>query len=172
MRPGREAVKIPVIGPCQTAMHLAAMLGHKFSVVTVLRRLRSQFENTAALCGLSTKLASVRSVDIPVLELEADLDHTKQRLVQEAAHAVEHDGAEAIIFGCTGLMGCAVAVRAGLLARGIDVPVIDPIPAAVSIAAALVRVRLSHSKLTYPPPPRKRLVGYHDIRLPALIAAE
>lgn len=172
MRPGREAVRIPVIGPCQTAMHIAAMLGHKFSVVTVLRRLRPQFENTAALCGLSTKLASVRWVDIAVLELEQDLEHTRQRLVEEATQAVEHEGAEAIIFGCTGLMGCAAAVRAGLLARGIDVPVIDPIPTAVSIAAALARVGLSQSKVTYPPPPRKRLVGYDDIRLPALMAGE
>ncbi|MGO8141101.1 hypothetical protein AB9F34_34440, partial [Rhizobium leguminosarum] len=51
----------------------------------------------------------------------------------------EEDGAEALVFGCTGLMGCAFALREGLLAHGIDVPFIDPIPAAVSFAAALVR---------------------------------
>ena len=44
--------------------------------------------------------------------------------VEEAVKAVEDDGAEAIIFGCTGLLGCAEAVRKGLLAKGIDVPVI------------------------------------------------
>jgi allantoin racemase len=172
LRPNREVVSIPVIGPAQTGMHVAAMLGHKFSVLTVLRRLRSTFENTAALTGLAGKLASVRSVDIPVLELEEDLSRTRAMLVEEAIKAVEQDGAEAILFGCTGLMGCADSVREGLLAHGIDVPVVDPIPNAVVVAAALARVGLSHSKLTYPMPPRKQLIGYPAIRLPIAMAAE
>jgi allantoin racemase len=171
LRATREVVSIPVLGPAETAMHVAAMLGHRFSVVTVLRRLRAQFENEAAVYGLSGKLASVRHVDIPVLELEDDLVDTRARLVDQAVIAVEQDGAEAIIFGCTGLMGCAAAVREGLLARGIDIPVIDPIPTAVSVAAALARVGLSQSKLTYPMPPKKELVGY-GFTLPAAIAAE
>ncbi|MBN9016000.1 MAG: aspartate/glutamate racemase family protein [Rhizobiales bacterium] len=171
LRAVREVVSIPVLGPAETAMHIAAMLGHRFSVVTVMRRLRAQFENEAAVYGLSTKMASVRHVDIPVLELEDDLPVTQARLVEQAMIAVEHDGAEAVIFGCTGLLGCASAVRAGLLAKGIDIPVIDPIPTAVSIAAALARVGLSQSKLTYPAPPEKEMVGYTDM-LPAAIAAE
>jgi len=32
----REMVSIPVIGPAQTSMHIATMLGHRFSVVGVL----------------------------------------------------------------------------------------------------------------------------------------
>ncbi|WP_029076208.1 aspartate/glutamate racemase family protein [Kaistia adipata] len=171
LRAAREVVSIPVLGPAETAMHVAAMLGHRFSVVTVLRRLRAQFENAAAVYGLSTKLASVRHVDIPVLELEDDLVSTRARLVEQAVIAVEQDGAEAIIFGCTGLMGCAGAVREGLLAKGIDIPVIDPIPTAVSVAAALARAGLSQSKLTYPMPPKKELVGY-GFTLPSAIAAE
>lgn len=172
LRPARETVSIPVLGPGQTGMLVAAMFGHKFSVVTVLRRLRPSFENTAALAGLSSKLASVRSVDIPVLELEADLARTEAMLVEEAIKAVEQDGAEAIIFGCTGLLGCAAAVREGLLARSIDVPVIDPIPNAVMVAAAMARVGLAQSKLTYPMPPAKQLIGYPAITLPFALAAE
>jgi len=172
LRSSREVVTIPVLGPAQTGMHVASMLGHKFSVITVLRRLRASFENTATIAGLGTKLASVRSVDIPVLELERDLDRTKAALIEEAVIAVERDGAEALIFGCTGLMGCAGAVRDGLLKRGIDVPVVDPIPTAISIAAALVRSGLSHSKLTFPAPPAKELLGYADIRLEPRLAAE
>jgi allantoin racemase len=172
LRPSREIVSIPVIGPGQTGMLIAAMLGHTFSVVTVLRRLRPSFENTAALAGLSGKLASVRAVDIPVLALEADLDRTRRLLVDEAAKAVEQDGAEAILFGCTGLLGCAAAVREGLLARGIDLPVIDPIPNAVAVAAAMARLGLAQSKRTYPAPPAKLLIGYPDIAPPIARAAE
>nr|WP_210320333.1 aspartate/glutamate racemase family protein [Pseudaminobacter soli] len=172
LRAAREVATIPVLGPCETGMHVAAMLGHRFSVLTVMRRLRASFENQAAVAGLASKLSSVRSVDIPVLELEADLDRTKEMLIREGIRAVEEDGAEALIFGCTGLMGCAASLRDGLLARGIDVPVVDPIPTAVSIAAALVRSNLSQSKYTFPLPPEKQLLGYDDIRLPRAIAAE
>lgn len=169
MRPARECVTIPVLGPCQTAMHLAGMLGHRFSVITVLRRLRASFENTAMLNGLTNHMASCRAVDIPVLELETDMAATRAALIEEARKAVEQDGAEAVIFGCTGLFGCAGAVREGLLAQGIDIPVIDPIPAAVHVAAALTRAGLAHSKLTYPLPPEKPMPGYE---MPTLHAAE
>lgn len=170
LRPAREAVRIPVLGPCQTGMHIAAMLGHKFSIVTVMRRLRPGFENQAAVAGLTSRLASVRSVDIPVLELEKDMAATRAALVDEAQKAVEIDGAEAIIFGCTGLLGCAAGVREGLLMRGIDIPVIDPIPTAVNVAVALVRSHLSHSELTFPLPPIKAMPGYEfmpDLHLKA-----
>jgi allantoin racemase len=159
----REAVKIPVLGPSQTAMHVASMLGHRFSVVTVLRRLRGQFEQAAAAYGVAASVASVRAVDIPVLDLERDLATTQRALVAEAERAVVDDGADTIIFGCTGMMGCAVAVRDGLRERGIDVPVIDPVPTAVAMAAAMVRARLSQSKTAYPTPPPKHIIGYNAI---------
>ncbi len=84
------------------------------------------------------------------------------------------DGADYIIFGCTGMLGCADAVRDGMLRDGLDVPVIDPVPAAVSVAAALVRSRLAHSKRAYPAPPKKNVVGYADIGISveSRIAAE
>ena len=171
LRPARECVTIPVLGPGQTAMHVAAMLGHRFSIVTVLRRLRPSFENAAAVHGLAGRMASCRAIDIPVLELGTDMEATRAALVEEAAKAVELDGAEAVIFGCTGLLGCAGAVRDGLRARGIDIPVIDPIPTAVNMAAALARSGLSHSRLTFPAPPAKPMPGY-DMPDLSLRAAE
>jgi allantoin racemase len=165
----RECVSIPVLGPMQTAMGIAAMMGHKFSVVTALSRILPMIENEAAVYGMTGKLSSARSVDIPVLELEKDLAATKRALIAEAKRAVLDDGADYIIFGCTGMLGCAAAVRDGL-----DVPVIDPVPVTVNVAAALVRSRLAHSKRAYPEPPKKNVVGYADIGIGAesRIAAE
>ena len=106
------------------------------------------------------KMASVRSVDIPVLEFEQDLDRTKAALAEVAVRAVEEDGADAIIFGCTRMLGCADAVRAGLLAKGYDIPVIDPVLLAVRMAAALIESGVSHSKIIYEKPPIKPVTGY------------
>ena len=163
----RECVTIPVLGPMQTAMSLAAMLGHKFSVVTVLNRILPMIETQAAVYGFTSKLASARSVNIPVLELEKDMAATRRALVAAAKKAVVEDGADYIIFGCTGMMGCAEAVHEGLLQEGFDVPVIDPVPTAVNMAAAVVRSTLSHSKQAYPMPPAKVIKSYGAIGLGA-----
>ncbi len=158
---GREAVAIPVLGPSQTSMHLACLLGHRFSIVTVLERSVAPFEEQARRYGVAERLASVRWVDIPVLDLGLDRDRLVGDLVRESEAAVERDGAHVIVFGCTGMLGCAGEVRAALggLGHG-GVPVIDPIPAAVRVAEALVDLGLSHSKRTYPPPPSKPIAGY------------
>jgi allantoin racemase len=171
---GRECVTIPVLGPMQTAMSLAGMLGVRFSVVTVLSRIKPTIATQAAIYGLSAKFASARAVDIPVLDLEKDIAATQRALVAEARKCVVEDGADAIIFGCTGMLGCAAAVREGLLAQGLDVPVIDPVPTAINVAAALVQSGLSHSKQTYRAPPVKTVLGYSHIGLgePAKAAAE
>ncbi len=160
LRPGRECVSIPVLGPAETSMHLASMLGHSFSVLTVLERLRPMFENAAMVNGVGGKLASVRAVDVPVLELEEDPQKVRRLLTEQGRLAVVEDHADVLIFGCTGMLGCADAVREGLLAQGIDVPVIDPVPATIQVAAAIARAGLTQSKRTYPQPPEKAIIGY------------
>jgi len=161
MKPGREAVSIPVLGPGQATMHLAAVLGHRFSVITVIENCIPMMENQARVYGVAEKLASVRAVHIPVLELEQDQQRLTDALVEQSVMAIEDDGAHAIIFGCTGMIGCAQEVQQGLARRGYGgVPVIDPMPATIKLAEALVDLGLSHSKRTYATPPTKRVVGY------------
>lgn len=156
----REAVSIPVIGPSQTAMHVAGLLGHRFSFITVLDRLKALVDKLVAGYGLTDTFASFRAVDIPVLDIGHDLAGLNAALSREAIAAVKHDGADVIVLGCTGFLGCADAMRSALVAAGCDVPVIDPIPLAVHMADALVKTGLSHSKRAYPAPGRKRLAGY------------
>ena len=161
MEAAREMVSIPVVGPAQTSMHVAAMLGHRFSIVGVLEADAPPFYEHAVKAGVATRLASVRAVNIPVLELEDDRERLVGALVEQAAKAVEEDGAHVIIFGCTGMAGLARDVEEGLTKRGIpDVPVIDPGLLAFKIAEALAGMGLSHSKRTYPQPPEKEIVGY------------
>ena len=165
MDAGREATGITVLGPAQVSMHLAAMLGHRFSIVTVLDAVVPLLDDLARKYGLAEKLCSIRVVDIPVLELT---DHARmaQALADEAVKAVEEDGAHAIVFGCTGMRGCAAGLRASLAERGYPgIPVIDPVVAAFKIAEALVDLGLTPSKRTYPTPRPKALPGYEQLAL-------
>ncbi len=156
----RELVSIPVIGPCETSMHVAAMLGHKFSVITVLERIIPELELHAQKYGVGWKLASARSIDLPVLDLEKGRDQFVGRMVAEAVAAIEEDGAHVIVLGCTGLAGLDEQVKRGLSKVGYVVPVIDPASIALKMAEALVDANLTHSKRTYPHPPEKEIVGY------------
>lgn len=156
----REVVSIPVVGPCETSMHVAAMLGHKFSVITVLERLIPELELHAQKYGVGWKLASARSVDLPVLDLEKGREQFVDLMVERAAEAVEEDGAHVIVLGCTGLAGLDAQVKSGLSKAGYEVPVIDPASIALKMAEALVDAKLTHSKRTYPQPPEKEIVGY------------
>lgn len=160
MDAAREVVGIPVLGPCLTSMHTAALLAHRFSVVTVMDRLIHAFERRASVYGLTT-MASARSVEIPVLDLESHQEESLQRLTRESITAIEQDGAHAIVFGCTGMLGWAADLQAALEHAGYPgVPVIDPVPATIRVAAALVRSGLTHSGRTYPPPPAKPRPGW------------
>ncbi len=160
LKPCREAVSVPVLGPGESSMHLAAMLGHRFSIVTVLDSVKPMLSNLTRIYGVHEKLASIRIVDIPVLELEERMGELQPKLAEVAQQAIEEDGADVILLGCTGFLGCAEAMRSHLLAAGHDVPVIDPIPATLCVAEAVVKAGLRHSKRTYATPRPKTMVGY------------
>ncbi|MCY4361373.1 MAG: aspartate/glutamate racemase family protein [Gammaproteobacteria bacterium] len=156
----REVVSIPVLGPCQTSMYAAGMLAHSFGFITVLGRLRPLIDNMVSKYGIDAKYVSFQAINIPVLEISHDPAKLNEALTEKAILSVQQDGADAIILGCTGFLGCAVAMRRGLLDAGLDVPVIDPIPLAVHVAEALVKTGLSHSRRTWPLPDIKGLAGY------------
>ena len=65
----REMFDFPIIGPAQTSMHTACQLGHKFSVITIFDSMLNMAEKQVHEYGLDHHLASVRAINIPVLEL-------------------------------------------------------------------------------------------------------
>jgi len=153
--PGLEAAKeistIPVVGIEEATLHMAAMLGAKFSIMTPRKqRIASKCEHVH-LRGLSHFLASVRSLDLSVAETDADPAKTKQRLMEVAKTAVEIDGAEVIIMGCAGMAGYAEEIE-----QTLNIKVLDPAAVALKTAEAMTDLGLSHSKVgLFAVPPEK-----------------
>jgi allantoin racemase len=147
----REAVSIPVVGIEESTLHMAAMLGHKFSIMTSrCQRVPSRMEHVVRL-GLESRLASVRPLEMSVLEMDAEPERAKARIMEVAGAAVQQDGAEVIILGCAGLAGYA-----GDIERELGVVVLDPTPIALKTAELLVSLGLRHSKHgLYATPPAK-----------------
>ena len=145
----RELVSIPVLGPCESSMLLAASLGHKFSVLTIFDSLIAGQEHLASRVGVREKLASVRATGIPVLELMKDPPATKARLIDVARACVEEDRADAFLFGCMTMsfldMGDEISAEVGA-------PAVNAGKAALKHAETLVSMGLAHSKTAWPLP--------------------
>jgi allantoin racemase len=146
----RELTSIPVIAPLQTCLAVASTLGDMFGVVTVLRNLVPIIHRKAKEYGYDQSLAGIRSIDIPVLELEHNRRQVVEALVSESKKLVEADHADSVILGCTGLLGVAKEVQ-----DHVDVPILDPVPISVRFAEMLVATGLSRSGKAFPPPPKK-----------------
>ncbi len=154
VKAAREIVDIPVVGAAEPSMLFACSLGQRFSVVTVLENVIPMIENIAKVLGVYEKLASVRSVNIPVLELH-DRDKLKSALYEEMLKAIKEDNAHVLILGCTGMMGVANDLHEMLKKDGYDVPVIDPAAASIKFLEALIGLGVKQSRLTYMKPPEK-----------------
>lgn len=150
LQAAREAVAIPVLGSCETTLHIAATLGHKFAVVTVLDRVRPLLEHRAQIYGVVGKLACVRAVNVSVLQIESDIDGLVGALVEQSKAAIGQDHADTIVLGCTGFVGLGEAVAATLRGAGMCAPVLDPLQTAVGFGVSLVALGLAHSQIAYP----------------------
>jgi allantoin racemase len=141
-------------------MIVAASLGHRFSILTTLERTLHLNEQQALAYGVASKLASLRSVDFPVLRLREDISELVERLVAQGKAAIEEDGAHVLLFGCTGMKHVADSVAVALRSDGFDVPIVEPLTTAIRYAEMLLLLGLRPSKITYPLPPSKTIVGY------------
>ena len=137
----REITGKIVLGPAETSMSVALHLGAKFSVVSVLPNTPHWVRWQARKLGIESRLASAIGVDIPVLGLEKDLEQTADEIIRAAKAAIERDGAEVIVLGCTGMVALTEAVR-----QKISVPLVEPAATTFKMAELLVKLGLCHHR--------------------------
>jgi allantoin racemase len=155
--PGLDAAKeisdIPVIGIEESTMHIAAMLGHKFSITTAFRSRVPTRELHVRERGLESAYASTLVMNMSVLDMDANPEKAKARILELARTAVQEDGAEVIVLGCAGLAGYAEDIE-----RELGAIVLDPTSVAFKIAEAIVDLGLRHSKVgRFAKPPAKEI---------------
>ena len=140
---GRELLDMPVVGIFQSTVMMAAMLGYRFTAVTMSDYLCERYRQMAAHYGLggrwlpgnywmdSSREAAYHGYD--------QLDSFKKNFTEVARQAI-HDGASAIIPLSNGVLSQAYA--SGLTKSGIDgVPVLDCVAIALKTAEALVDLK-------------------------------
>lgn len=152
MEAARELVSIPVLGSGQASMHVAAQLGSRFSIIAPGSGGGSRAYENSRKYGLGASHASTRGVGLSVMDLARDREQTLTRIAEIGREAVEQDRADVLILGC---MSMAFHDITGELGERIGVPVVNPVPASLSLAELLARTGLSHSRVAYPAPPSR-----------------
>ena len=161
LKPARELTDLPVVGTAEAGMLFATALAQRFSVVTILPNIVPLIFDLARVLSVHEKVASVRDIGVCVASIKGARESGEgvRRICEEAAKAIEVDGAHAIVLGGTCMTGVAREVHDLLIERwGYDVPVIDPVGTPVRFLESLIALRLAQSKLTYmkPSPKPKR----------------
>lgn len=138
----RALLPVPVLGPAQTSMHVAAALGQRFSVLDVLAEGRAYVERQIEAFGLSRSYASHRALGIKVLDLFRNKEHTLAALEREARAAFDRDRADTLLLGCTGLATLAGELNARLSAENSPGRVIEPLQTTLGVARILVTMAM------------------------------
>ena len=154
--PGLDAMreitsKMLVVGPAETSMLTAAMLGHKFTVITIDESMIASTEELVFKAGVLNKLASVRAVSIAVLDLAVNRKATLKKIIEVSRKAVEKDRADSLVLGCMSMGFLNVADE---ISNVLNMPVINPSKVALKMTESLIGSGLLHSKKAFALPPK------------------
>lgn len=146
------ADSLVVAAPCEATTHLASTMGDTFSIVVGRRKWVPQMRHRVIRYGFGDRLASFKPVELGVLDFQADHETTRERLLAAGREAVEEDGAEVVILGCTAEYGFYEELQ-----EEIGVPVLDAVTAPFKFAelqAELAELGWTQSKVGgYESPP-------------------
>jgi allantoin racemase len=152
----KRIVSIPVTGPLEANLHVAAMLRARVTILLPAGvEARTRYWDLARVYGLAHKVASIVSVDLHyppqeecirmmheeperllALILEDHEEQLKGPIAEQARRAIREDGAQAIFLGCTFWTGMADILAETLegaadplddrFAETLRIPVLDP----------------------------------------------
>ena len=154
VRPTREKITLPVFGGFEPAIYLALGLGDKVGIVTVMKNVVPMIDAAISRAGLERRVTSVRTLNMPVLELQ---DHEKlmTNLYQECKKAIEEDHVSVLVMGCTGIVGINAEMVNRLRKDGYDIPVLEAAQCAMTGLELYAKMGLYQSRETYMEPPKK-----------------
>jgi allantoin racemase len=150
----REITRIPIIGPAKASCHLAAALGDRFGILTVVDEVIPLLYRLMRTYGLQDFVTDIRAVDVPVLKLRRNKKAVLDDLTLEGQAAVK-EGADTLVLGCMTMGFLDVAKD---LETRLGVPVINPVLASLKAAESAVSMGAVHSMRAYPTP-RKKLAA-------------
>jgi len=144
---GRSVVDIPVVGPSESMLHIASMLGRRFGVI--------MYDDTVVPLGyrmverfhMIDKVIGWRTCGFELPDIIANRDQVVSRFVDNARELVKL-GADVIL--PMGITQCPVHIKPDWLMKELGVPVVEGIGAPIRLAAMLVSLKLNYSRAFWP----------------------
>ena len=142
-----------MIGGFRPCAFTAMALGQQFSIVTVLDSVVDMQRSHVRTFGIEPNFASIIPVNLPVHEL-SEKKKVIEKVYECSIQAIEEDGADCILLGCTGFMHIAGPVQELLKEKyRIHIPVIDPNETAINYLYMILNTHQLQSQITYQMPP-------------------
>ena len=147
VRMGNNLLPIPVVGAAESTMHMAALMGRKFAVVTtepVWVSFMTEHLINLGFASFAVSRKPVRAMTLPLESMIGDLlgGHYDQIIdnFMKTCRECLADGAEVIIAGC-GLISPIFPVKGIFELEG--VPILDPMAMALKMTESLTRLKMS-----------------------------
>jgi Asp/Glu/hydantoin racemase len=147
-------------------MHIASMLGNKFSVIDLAESHNMFYYNLVVQHRFTERCASIRNINFPLPRpghekgpfilnerdkaLRGEPSEAVERAVKEAVSAIEEDGAEVITFGCSATFWLKPFLQKRLEEMGWEVPVLEGYGCAIVLAKSMVALGVDASGLNFP----------------------
>jgi allantoin racemase len=158
--------RIPVTSCAYAQMNIARMLGRRFSIVDISETHNMRMYNLVMQYGFTNECASIRNVNFPLPRpaypnepsiqeqqkkaLHGERSEMLEASFSEAVAAIEDDGAEVIILGCSAAFWMRPLLQRKLEETGWEVPVLEGTRSAIEMAKLLVNLGVDASGVMLP----------------------
>jgi allantoin racemase len=130
----REATAKPVLGIAECGILTALTLGHRFGVISILASSVPRHLRYIGAMGLTQRLAGDLPIGLGVTEL-GDERATLTRMIDVGGRLRDDHGADVLVMGCAGM-----ARYRSDLEEAVQIPVVEPTQAAVTMALGRIRL--------------------------------
>jgi len=144
---GKSAVDIPVVGPMESSLHIASLLGERFGLIIYHEKLLAFNRAIVRRYGMEDKIVGfgVSGFDLP--DITANREKVVENFLAEGKKLVAQ-GAEVII--PMGITQCPVHIKPDFLQKQLGVPVVEGIGAPIRVAGMLAGLGLTQSRVRWP----------------------
>ena len=147
---GRCNVNIPIVGPSESMLHIASMLGRRFGVIMYDDFVLPLGYRMVERFHMMDKIVGWRTCGFELPDIIANRDKVVDTFVGHARDLIKM-GADVIL--PMGITQCPVHIKPDWLMKELGVPVVEGIGAPIRLAAMLVSLKLGYSRKYWPKSP-------------------
>jgi allantoin racemase len=144
---GRCVVDIPVVGPSESMLHIASMLGRRFGILMYDDFVLPLGYRMVERFNMMHKVIGWRTCGFELPDIIANRDKVVGTFVDKARELVKL-GADVIL--PMGITQCPVHIKPDWLMKELGVPVVEGIGAPIRMAAMMAGLGLKHSRKRWP----------------------